>query len=79
MLQCFPDKLTPRPAQIKAANFVAKAIGMGYRDIVIEMPTGGGKSLVAVTACRYGATCAQRRALTHHRRASRRARSARST
>lgn len=56
MLQCFPDKLTPRPAQIKAANFVAKAIGMGYRDIVIEMPTGGGKSLVAVTACRYGAS-----------------------
>ncbi len=56
MLQCFPDKLTPRPAQIKASNFVAKAIGLGYRDIVIEMPTGGGKSLVAVTACRYGAS-----------------------
>jgi len=46
ILEFFPLK-EPRPRQIKAFDFVEQAYADGYRDIVIEAPTGAGKSAIA--------------------------------
>ena len=39
MMDFFP-LVNPRPGQVRAVNFIQKAIERGYRDIVIEGPTG---------------------------------------
>jgi len=45
-----------RPKQIMALEFIEKAYTKGYRDIVISLPTGGGKSAVAIAACHWAST-----------------------
>ena len=41
---------TPRQGQIEALNFIEESVFAGYRDIVIEAPTGVGKSGIGVCA-----------------------------
>jgi len=40
-----------REKQAKALGFIQRAIDRGYRDIVIEAPTGIGKSLIGAAVC----------------------------
>lgn len=49
----FPRGKTPRQAQVYILNKVQEAIENGYKYIVIEAPTGVGKSLIAVTIARW--------------------------
>jgi ATP-dependent DNA helicase DinG len=51
----FPVNLPVREKQAKALSFIQRAIDRGYRDIVIEAPTGVGKSLVGAAVCFWGA------------------------
>lgn len=46
----------PRPAQVKALDFIDRAYQAGYRDIVVEAPTGTGKSFIASAAALWGQT-----------------------
>ena len=46
----------PRPAQIKALDFIDRAHRAGYQDIVVEAPTGSGKSFIASAAALWGQT-----------------------
>lgn len=48
IMRYFPLK-EPRKAQVTALQFVEDAISKGFRDIVIEAPTGVGKSAIACT------------------------------
>jgi len=50
MADFFPLKI-PRQSQVEAMRFMDEAIGRGYEHIVIEAPTGAGKSLLGATAC----------------------------
>ena len=54
ILDYFPPALQPRPQQVEALNFVEEAFNNGYRDVVIEAPTGAGKSILSATLCRWG-------------------------
>jgi Rad3-related DNA helicase len=46
---------TPRGAQIRALRFIADAWGSGKRTIVLDLPTGVGKSGVALAASKLSA------------------------
>ena len=39
----------PRPEQAQVVPTVAKLLRQGYENIVLEMPTGAGKSALAMT------------------------------
>jgi len=45
----------PRPAQVRALTFIAKAWEDGYDTVVLDLPTGVGKSGVAIGASRLSA------------------------
>ena len=47
---CFPLAV-PRACQLEALNFIADSINQGYRDIVVEAPTGVGKSGIGAAVC----------------------------
>lgn len=47
----FPVDMPVREKQAKALGFVQRALDRGYRDIVIEAPTGIGKSLIGAAVC----------------------------
>lgn len=49
----FPSD-SPRPQQVRALEYIERARASGYKDVVIEAPTGVGKSLVAVAAASWG-------------------------
>lgn len=51
----------PRDKQIKALEFIAKAVDFGYRDVVIAAPTGVGKTGIGVTVCEWAASQAAER------------------
>lgn len=51
----FPMDMPVREKQAKALGFVQRAVDRGYRDIVIEAPTGIGKSLVGAAICFWAA------------------------
>jgi Rad3-related DNA helicase len=44
----------PRPAQVRALDFVRRAYEAGYRDVVVEAPTGSGKSFIASALALWG-------------------------
>lgn len=48
-LKNFPLLSPPRPGQLTALEFIASALLDNFRDIVIEAPTGVGKSAVGLT------------------------------
>lgn len=55
ILDYFPlEKI--RPAQEKALLFIEKSVAAGYRDIILQAPTGAGKSGVLSTVCNWSAT-----------------------
>ena len=41
----------PRAAQLRALDFITRAVSRGYGDIVIAAPTGIGKSGIGAAAC----------------------------
>lgn len=61
LLGHFPKGYEPRPQQKIAIEKIAKAYAAGKRVVVLEMPTGGGKSLV----CKTVANAAVSRGGTH--------------
>ena len=61
LLGLFPAGYTPRPQQKIALEKIAAAYAAGKRVVVLEMPTGGGKSLV----CKAVANAAIVRGGTH--------------
>lgn len=46
---------SPRPAQVRALSFIAKAWEDGFDTVVLDLPTGVGKSGVAIGASRLSA------------------------
>jgi Rad3-related DNA helicase len=48
ILEYFPLP-TPRPGQVQALNYVQDVTAKGFRDIVLECPTGTGKTALAAT------------------------------
>ncbi len=61
LIELFPPGYTPRPQQKIALEKIAAAYASGKRVVVLEMPTGGGKSLV----CKAVANAAVERGGTH--------------
>jgi superfamily II DNA or RNA helicase len=53
MIKHFPEHITPREPQIKALDFIDKSIAEGKRFIILEAPTGSGKSPIAVTLANW--------------------------
>lgn len=49
ILENFPDKDEPRPEQVQIVNGIQDAINKEYKFIIIQAPTGSGKSHVAAT------------------------------
>lgn len=43
-----------REKQVKALDFIERAVGRGYRDIVVAAPTGIGKTGIGVTTALWG-------------------------
>ena len=41
---------TPRPVQVDILKEIESAFASGYRDIILECPTGSGKSGIAIAA-----------------------------
>lgn len=54
-LEFFP-KAQPREKQTKALDFVMRAVERGYKHIIVEAPTGIGKTAIGVALCRW-ASC----------------------
>lgn len=48
----FPAGMTPRPKQLDALARINEAFRSGKRAVVLEMPTGGGKSPICITVAR---------------------------
>jgi Rad3-related DNA helicase len=48
----FPAGMTPRPQQLEALAQINSAFLGGKRVVVLEMPTGGGKSVLGMTVAR---------------------------
>lgn len=47
---------TPRETQTRALQFIQDMIGKGITDIVIEAPTGAGKSAIGAAVCDWAST-----------------------
>ncbi len=52
LLEHFPNKYTPRPIQRKVIADIDSAIKSGYKNILLCMPTGVGKSHIAMTVAK---------------------------
>lgn len=52
VLKNFPDGYTPRPQQVEAIEKTVDAFNKGKRYVVLEMPTGTGKSFTAMAIAR---------------------------
>ena len=52
LVQNFPDGMIPRTKQLDALGAINEAFRSGKRAVVLEMPTGGGKSPICLTAAR---------------------------
>ena len=55
ILDYFPLKWAPRQAQIDALDFIERMVVAGAEDIIIEAPTGIGKSAIGSTCCYWAA------------------------
>lgn len=53
LLASFPSRYVPRQAQKRVIGEIDSAIQSGYRHILLCMPTGVGKSHIAVTVAKY--------------------------
>lgn len=53
MIKYFPKDKTPRSSQVEAIDFISRAIEAKKRFIVLEAPTGSGKSPIAVTLANW--------------------------
>ena len=58
-LSFFPPSRQPRPRQVRALEFMEQSIKDGFKDIVLEMPTGSGKSYCGATAAFYATALSQ--------------------
>ncbi len=47
---------TPRAPQVEALEFIENALDDGYQDVIVEAPTGFGKTAVGATLCRWMST-----------------------
>ena len=56
----FPQGFTPRPEQIEAINAIDKLFDEGKKIVVLEAPTGSGKSFVMQTFARQADAAGQR-------------------
>jgi ATP-dependent DNA helicase DinG len=56
ILRYFPLTKPPRKGQVASMNFIEEMIGQGVQDVVIEAPTGAGKSSVGAAVCRWAST-----------------------
>lgn len=55
ILDYFPLKREPRPGQIKVLDFIERMVSDGVTDIVIQGPTGCGKSAIGAACCYWAA------------------------
>lgn len=55
ILDYFPMKWEPRPGQAKALDFIERMVAQGCTDIIIEAPTGSGKSAIGAACCYWAA------------------------
>lgn len=55
MLDFFPLS-QPREKQVKAIDFIQRAIERGYKHIVVAAPTGTGKTAIGATLCLWAAS-----------------------
>ncbi|MGV0949089.1 MAG: helicase C-terminal domain-containing protein [Azonexus sp.] len=51
----FPMKRESRPGQAKALDFIERMVAQGCTDIIIEAPTGCGKTAVGAACCYWAA------------------------
>ena len=49
LLEYFPSGYTPRPHQVKGLEAIEAAINKGAKYIVVQAPTGSGKSFISKT------------------------------
>lgn len=55
ILDYFPLKWAARPAQVDALDFIERMVIDGATDIIVEAPTGIGKSAIGSTCCYWAA------------------------
>lgn len=51
LLTFFPVGVTPRPAQLEILDFIERSVLSGELNIIIQAPTGVGKSYIAKAVC----------------------------
>jgi len=56
ILEHFPLNLPPRKGQTQSIEFIQDMIADGVQDIVIEAPTGAGKSAIGAAVCHWAGT-----------------------
>jgi Rad3-related DNA helicase len=56
ILRHFPLKRPPRKGQEASLKFIEEMISQDVRDIVIEAPTGAGKSAIGAAVCQWSST-----------------------
>lgn len=57
LLNYFPSNFTPRSHQIKVLEQISDAIHQGKKYIVVNAPTGFGKSMIPATIANYARKC----------------------
>lgn len=55
ILDYFPMKWEARPSQDKALDFIERMVAQGCTDIIVEAPTGIGKSAIGAACCYWAA------------------------
>jgi len=56
ILRYFPLTKPPRKGQVASMNFIEEMFVQGVQDVVIEAPTGAGKSAIGAAVCRWAST-----------------------
>jgi Rad3-related DNA helicase len=56
LIKFFPAGATPRPAQIEVLDFIERSVLAGERNIIIQAPTGVGKSYIAKAVCDWASS-----------------------
>jgi ATP-dependent DNA helicase DinG len=57
LIDYFPEGFAPRPAQIHILDELDKCIKAGIKYVIVDAPTGIGKSLLAMAVARYFGNC----------------------
>lgn len=57
IIECFPENNTPRPNQVKVLEQLQEAIDAKTKFIILQCPTGTGKSHIAATISNYSDSC----------------------